>query len=175
VRGFALLVILLIILLLLPHVALRLFGRRYALAWLILLGVASGITYGRARTIRGHIALRGAHAQLRSGSTALLHYRLGQLECPSSLEPLVEEGLLQQGADRDPWGTPIEVMGCTEVAEALRSAGPDRRFGTADDIVETYWERALGRGVTVDGVDRPAETLEPAPARPRAASSPAPP
>jgi len=39
-----------------------------------------------------------------------------------------------QGNLLDPWGTPVEVSVMTDGKIRFRSAGPDKIFGTADDI-----------------------------------------
>ena len=47
---------------------------------------------------------------------------------------------LDEDPPPDPWGTPIRYTRRERSSAQLRSAGPDRKFGTADDVV-----RALGR------------------------------
>ena len=53
--------------------------------------------------------------------------------CPS-LSVLVESGYLgEEVRVDDPWGTRFRIM-CSGTSTSVRSAGPDGRFGTADDV-----------------------------------------
>jgi hypothetical protein len=36
----------------------------------------------------------------------------------------------------DPWGTPLSIQGSSQ-SVTITSAGPDKKFGTSDDIIET--------------------------------------
>jgi hypothetical protein len=50
------------------------------------------------------------------------------------LKTLADDGELSAGARlHDSWGTPF-VIACNGEDVTVRSAGPDRHFGTADDI-----------------------------------------
>jgi hypothetical protein len=82
-------------------------------------GHASVMTTTALRTIRsGVIDYRGAHP----GS------------CPSVAD-LKSDGILERGfRSTDLWGSPWEVM-CGGEDVAVRSAGPDRRSGTRDDVL----------------------------------------
>lgn len=52
--------------------------------------------------------------------------------CPD-VDDLVRAKLLAPQKADDPWGTPYRVR-CAGSHVSVRSAGPDRRFGTADDV-----------------------------------------
>ncbi len=54
--------------------------------------------------------------------------------CPS-VEDMVRDVLDSKPAlFKDPWGAPYAIQ-CSDEAISVRSAGPDRKLGTADDIV----------------------------------------
>lgn len=60
---------------------------------------------------------------------------------------------LRDGIIFDSWGTPIQIR-TESLTVHLRSAGPDRQFGTRDDIA-----RSIGKGPAAqpaNGVDRAA-------------------
>lgn len=54
-------------------------------------------------------------------------------ECPTT-EALVAKGYLNENWE-DPWGTPYQIV-CEGEEIAVISAGSDRLFGTAQDIVK---------------------------------------
>jgi len=57
-----------------------------------------------------------------------------QNSCPT-IQQLISEKQLDPGSPTvDPWGQPHRLL-CTEDEVSVRSAGQDRRFGTADDVV----------------------------------------
>ena len=57
------------------------------------------------------------------------------VRCPDSIDVLDRDLGLRPGERlRDMWGTPYALRGKDPDAVAVVSAGPDRRFGTADDI-----------------------------------------
>lgn len=55
--------------------------------------------------------------------------------CPT-VEQLVRDRVLdpKPAVANDPWGTAFTIQ-CSDEAVSVRSAGPDRKLGTADDIV----------------------------------------
>jgi general secretion pathway protein G len=64
-------------------------------------------------------------------------------ECPTTAR-LVADRMLDRGSKaHDPWGTPY-VISCSEDEVTVLSAGPDRRQGTADDIVAPPDSRLAG-------------------------------
>jgi len=53
-------------------------------------------------------------------------------DCPTLAD--LESQLLRRGANTsDPWGTPYQIL-CDGIQVDVRSAGPDRQFGSADDL-----------------------------------------
>ncbi len=92
-------------------------------------------------------------------STELTEFRLRQLNRllgqfvakngapPRALGDVLPEYLSEserESAQRDAWGTPIRLEGTASSQRLLRSAGPDRRWGTEDDIVAAVPEVNLG-------------------------------
>jgi hypothetical protein len=62
-------------------------------------------------------------------------YRVDHLdECPMPERLKTAHLLSASSLLHDPWGTPYAIS-CTEDETMASSAGPDRRWGTADDIV----------------------------------------
>jgi hypothetical protein len=64
---------------------------------------------------------------------ATTHYWLDHDKCPSKRSDLVANGYLDARNLEDPWGKAIEFS-CSDDTAVARSAGPDRAFGTWDDI-----------------------------------------
>jgi hypothetical protein len=78
-----------------------------------------------------------AFMRARAGHDAIERFVIDRGRCPSSHQVLVTERYLDEINLRDPWGTHIE-LGCAAAGDDLVvtawSAGPDRAFGTSDDI-----------------------------------------
>jgi hypothetical protein len=77
---------------------------------------------------------RQVRIDLHNLATSLEVYGLQTHEsCPPSLEALVEAGLLRR-ISLDPWGQPYHYRCTVAGRPEVRSAGPDRRLGTDDDL-----------------------------------------
>ena len=92
-------------------------------------GAGSGVMTAKADT-----NLRRARSEVQDLAQIVEAYQLlGGDRCPSVVQ-LEESKLLRRGPHaQDPWGTRYEVV-CETEAVNVRSLGPDRRRGTADDI-----------------------------------------
>jgi hypothetical protein len=82
-----------------------------------------GLKYGRDR--------------LRETEHAIAMYVIDNGRCPRAIDDLVAEKYLPRTDAQDPWGTRI-VISCSADGWTASSAGPDKRFGTADDIARGY-------------------------------------
>ena len=64
-------------------------------------------------------------------------------EYPKSIEDLItpignfKKGVLKKGAVNDGWGTPIQFTRNEDSIE-IRSAGPDKKMGTPDDLFTIF-------------------------------------
>jgi hypothetical protein len=77
-----------------------------------------------------HLTTSLAHG-LRLGAAL---WQASRESCPTP-EDVIQAGLLSPHLRaRDAWDTPYRIT-CEGKAPTVRSAGPDRTFGTADDIV----------------------------------------
>ena len=85
-----------------------------------------------SRVTRAHFAARGTR-------DAAMRFILERNRCPATEDELFTAGYAD-GIARDPWGRELRLS-CTTSSAAddvtVTSAGPDRIFGTADDIVES--------------------------------------
>jgi hypothetical protein len=120
----------------------RVFGRFCA----ILLGVAitwtcaiygllvTGYTNSCSLKIRG---LGQARDHVREVEHATAMYLIENAHCPRTIADLVDDAYLAQPASVDSWDTTISIS-CSADDWSARSAGPDRVFGTADDITSRY-------------------------------------
>ena len=115
------------------------FGRFCA----ILLGIAItwtcaiyGLLVVTASTC-GDRSVKLAQLRVRSVEGALAMYDIDHGRCPNTTGDLVTEEYLAKGDAADPWGTTIAIS-CSPDDWSARSAGSDRRFGTADDITRRY-------------------------------------
>ena len=105
----------------------------------ILCGIAltwACATVGFARVwltgCRGGCNFTAAKARVRTIEHALFEYRLDENRWPTTAD-LVEKKYLSPRELVDPWGT-IIVYRCSGDDPTVISAGPDRAFGTEDDI-----------------------------------------
>ena len=108
--------------------------RRCAAIWLAAIAgmMLLGIYAERRARCRG-TPLRTARCQLDAVAQAVEQYRVLERRCPRDIDTLVTRGLLRR-TPTDPWGSAFR-MECTRDARPyVWSAGPDRRFGTADDL-----------------------------------------
>jgi hypothetical protein len=74
-----------------------------------------------------------ARAQVRELERSVLLFQIEHGRCPKSNDDLIASGYADASNLVDPWCTPIPVR-CTQDDVAATSAGPDRIFGTADDV-----------------------------------------
>ena len=56
---------------------------------------------------------------------------------PDSIQQMIDKGSLPDGLYKDAWGTPMQYKREGNVIE-IRSAGPDRKMDTMDDITEIF-------------------------------------
>ncbi len=73
-------------------------------------------------------------SQLQQVEAALDSYAAEQMNYPGSLDELVPQYLSQADFLVDPWGTPLRLEKGVAQNPFLVSAGPDREYGTLDDI-----------------------------------------
>jgi type II secretion system protein G len=77
---------------------------------------------------------RATEMEMRGIIAAIYNYRLANYSLPSSLKILVDEGYIKSEALKDEWGTDYKFsLANNEIT--ITSAGPDKKFGTKDDIV----------------------------------------
>ena len=74
-----------------------------------------------------------ARWRVREIEDAVSHYWVERGQCPPTSDDLFRHTDVGPSSLIDPWGTSIPYWCSDDGAEAL-SAGPDRIFGTADDI-----------------------------------------
>jgi hypothetical protein len=78
-----------------------------------------------------------AEVNMANLSRAILSFQASEGNLPASLSELSRAGILTAGA-ADVWGKAIKYERLSENSFRLTSAGPDRTFDTADDIVKDY-------------------------------------
>ena len=69
-------------------------------------------------------------AEIRHG---IFLFQIDRKRCPTSIEELIAGDYVTSRDFVDPWGTAIAFR-CTDDDVIARSAGPDRTFGTGDDV-----------------------------------------
>ena len=116
---------------------------------LVILGILAAIVVPRYTKVTQGGKITAAKTQISSYQAALARYEIEVGEYPNSLE-----GLIKQPSDapdwkgpylesetaipNDPWGTPYQYHkpGAHNVSSFdIVSAGPDKQFGTPDDVV----------------------------------------
>jgi hypothetical protein len=76
-----------------------------------------------------HTARRG----VANIEQAILLFAIDENRCPSGNDELIRGHYVAVAGLVDPWGTAI-AYSCVNGEPKARSAGPDRRFGTPDDV-----------------------------------------
>jgi hypothetical protein len=81
--------------------------------------------------------LSTAKMRVKAAREAVTQYMIETPRCPHGVDELVAGKYLDKGNAKDPWGSEMELIcpGNQDTAGAdVRSPGPDRRLGTADDV-----------------------------------------
>jgi hypothetical protein len=74
-----------------------------------------------------------AKSRVRAIERALTEYQLDWNDCPRPKDALIDGGYLDSRNFTDPWEKTISFR-CSVDEDRVVSAGPDRIFGTADDV-----------------------------------------
>jgi hypothetical protein len=81
--------------------------------------------------------VRNTQMIMHNVEEATVHYRFDHSdECPPSIEALVDGHYLVR-SPRDTWGQTLAYRCAASDGPEITSAGPDRRFGTADDLTSS--------------------------------------
>ena len=80
-------------------------------------------------------AFREARVRVGEVRQALTTYQIERNRCPHDRYDLVQGGYIDARRLVDPWRTRI-ALACSPEDTTASSAGPDRIFGTADDITD---------------------------------------
>ena len=85
----------------------------------------------------GNRSWKIAQGRVREAEQAIAMYVIDNGRCPGTIDDLIAHRYLSQPGTEDPWVTTI-AFSCSADDWSARSAGPDRLFGTADDITSRY-------------------------------------
>jgi hypothetical protein len=77
--------------------------------------------------------LRAARVRVGEVRQVVTTYQIERNRCPTTSDDLIAGGYIDARRLVDPWRTPIAFSCSTEDTNVV-SAGPDRAFGTPDDI-----------------------------------------
>jgi hypothetical protein len=77
-----------------------------------------------------------ARLRVHEVSTVITEFTVDQDRCPRTQEDLLASNLSSETLV-DPWGTSL-FFSCSSRAIVVISAGPDRRFQTADDVLGVH-------------------------------------
>ncbi len=86
--------------------------------------------------------INATRGKIGSIATAVQIYEIDTGQFPSSLQSLIQSDgspnwqgpYIQGGIPTDPWGMDIQYVAIGDTSFKLTSAGPDRQYGSADDI-----------------------------------------
>jgi hypothetical protein len=81
-----------------------------------------------------HVERRSAERRVSAIAQAVILYQIEHNAVPKTKDDLVKEKYIPVPARVDRWGTSIAYRCRSSGAPLVRSAGPDKRFNTADDI-----------------------------------------
>ncbi len=76
--------------------------------------------------------------QVRTIEHAVARYQIDHDKCPETMDDLIDNAYVDHNTFVDPWGTPIRFT-CIREDIRVDSAGADRAFGTADDVMNERW------------------------------------
>ena len=92
-------------------------------------------------SIRGcRSRIKPALLQVRAIESGLTQYQIDHDPCTATKDDLIGNGYVDRKTFEDPWGTTI-TFACHYGPDGdvrVQSAGPDRVFGTADDIIGEF-------------------------------------
>jgi hypothetical protein len=106
-------------------------------------GVLLAVAHHAKPSIEATRARRDAESRERrlvADSRALLDLVAARLEGTAREQGELPE-MLAEAPPPDPWGTPLRYERRSPDRGLLRSAGPDRRFGTRDDVTRAVGAR----------------------------------
>ena len=81
-------------------------------------------------------AFREARVRVREVRQAVTTYQIERNRCPTTSDDLIAGGYIDPRRFVDPWRTRIAFSCSEEDAHAI-SLGPDRAFGTPDDVTDS--------------------------------------
>lgn len=81
--------------------------------------------------------VRFAQTRVIALRDAVATYQIETGRCPTTSYELIAGRYIKPAGLIDNWGTGIRVS-CTDDQVRVMSAGPDHRFGTADDVIADY-------------------------------------
>jgi len=87
-------------------------------------------------TVQNTAMKKAAQIELRQYQIAIQTFKVDSNTLPSSSKELLEKGYITKELLTDPWNTEYRIENTSENTIKIISAGPDRRFGTKDDITE---------------------------------------
>jgi hypothetical protein len=73
--------------------------------------------------------------QVREIRNAVTTFQIERGRCPATRDDLIAAGYVAAKRFTDPWDTSV-VYRCSDEDVRVRSAGPDRVFGNADDVAD---------------------------------------
>lgn len=108
----------------------------------LIAGVAAPMVMNQWTLSRQRTAL--LNAQGFRQATNVWRLRMNNDDCPTPAR-LIQDKVIDRGAQpRDPWDNEFAIE-CDDGGVTVRSAGPDRRLGTADDVIAPPETRAASR------------------------------
>jgi len=89
------------------------------------------VSYGPSKT-------HTARLNVGAVENALWQYMIEFNRCPPGNDDLIRGHYINTAALVDPWGTAIAYSCSSDEDLTAHSAGPDRTFGTADDVTRDF-------------------------------------
>ncbi len=103
---------------------------------LTIIGILLAAGLATYSTVQNTAMKKAAQIELRQYQIAIQAFKVDSGTVPLSTRELLESGYITKELLTDPWNTEYRIEESSENTIKIISAGPDKRFGTKDDIKE---------------------------------------
>lgn len=104
---------------------------------LTIIGVLMAIGMANYSQIQNSALRQAAQAEMKQFAVAVTGFKMDYNRAPADLDELLTGGYITKSLATDPWGMDYQLEANAETSGLrVHSAGPDKKFGTADDLFQ---------------------------------------
>ena len=106
---------------------------------LTIMGILMAVGMAAYTNVIATTKKKAAQTEMGQLKIGVMSYRMANNTLPASVEDLVKDGDVNTDAATDPWNVKYKLSFKTQgsfTTMIITSAGPDKKFGTADDITK---------------------------------------